>query len=217
MNENITKAKQIMEEGWKARENLEFEKAEKLLYEAKSIFEQEADWFNVTECLNHLAYNEKLQAVHHNIKGATFTGLATEISREHNTKELFILRAMMSLFSSAGNFEQALKMALKALPFYEEPSSKADILRHIAYFYLRTGDMKSAMTFLNDAEENFNDSSGKVTEPHVSIWKVSFLVTKGLFAYNLGNMDEARELGMQALLLAKGKGLKNRIEEAESF
>ena len=36
-----------MEQGWKTRENLNFDEAEYLLHEAKTLFEQEKDWFNV--------------------------------------------------------------------------------------------------------------------------------------------------------------------------
>jgi len=47
-----------MEQGWRAREALDFDTAERLLNDAKALFEKSDDWFNVTECLNHLAYTK---------------------------------------------------------------------------------------------------------------------------------------------------------------
>ncbi len=214
MNEN---AKNLMEEGWKARENLEFEKAEKLLNEAKALFETSGDWFNVTEATNHLAYTEKLKAVHHNLKGMRYAKDSEETAIEHSTKKVLVLRTLMSLANSAGLFEQALKWGYKCLSEFTKPLPKADILSHIATFQLRTGKLVDAEKTINDAELLMDNHLEEEQEPHRSIWRSKILATKGLILYNRGETESAKEYLKNALDVAKKHNLKTRITEIETI
>jgi tetratricopeptide (TPR) repeat protein len=214
MNKN---AKEIMEEGWKARENLEFERAEKLLNEAMILFEEAGDWFNVTEALNHLAYTEKLRAVHHNLKGMEIAKKSKEISEKHGTKKALILRTLMSLADSAGLYEQALKWGHACLVEFPKPLPKADILSHVATFQLRTGNLFEAEKSINEAEDLMKSGWDQEFEPHRSIWKSKILVTKGLILYNKNDLDEARKYLTEALSIAERNNLKTRVPEIKEI
>jgi len=211
------KAKELMEQGWKAREELDFEKADKLLKEARVLFEKEKDWFNVTEAINHLAYSEKLKAVHHNLQGLHLAKGAEKIANDHSVRKHLVLRALMSLANSAGNFEAALKYGEEALKFYDKPLPRADILSHIATFQLRTGKMSKAEKTIEEAMKLCEEGFSLESEPHRSIWKSKILLTKGLILYNKGELDGAKELGQEALKLAESQDLKTRIEEIKKF
>jgi len=167
----IEKAKNIMEKGWKAREILKFKKAEKLLYKANKMFEEESDWFNVTEALNHLAYNEKLKAVHHNLKGMKYAEESEKIANLYKTDNMLVLRALMSLGNSSGQYEKALKWAAKALPLFTKDTDKADIKSHIALFQLRTGQKDKALNTIEQAESLMKNGYTTEGEPHRSIEK----------------------------------------------
>lgn len=91
--ENVSKAKQLREQCWKVREDFRFDGAEKLLNEVEAIFEQELDFYNVTECLNHLAYNYKLQATKLAEKGFETAKESYEIAKRQNTKLGSVLRS----------------------------------------------------------------------------------------------------------------------------
>jgi len=209
----LEEAKKKMEEGWKARENLEFDKAEKLLLEAKEIFEKNEDWFNVTETLNHLSYNEKLKAVHSNLRGMKFAKNAEELAGKYTVKKGSILRALISLSSSAGLYEQALKYAKDALDQTVKPMSKADLLSHAAVFYLRTGNINSALDSINEAEELMKNHFEEEGEPQRSIWKSKVLATKGLILYNLNDLENAKQYMTEAYKLALKQNLKTRMAE----
>src|SRR3989344_4952232 len=127
MDDNrIEEAKAKMEAGWKLREEWKFEEGEKLLHEAKEIFEEEGDWFNVTECLNHLAYCEKIKATQSSFKGFSLAKESLKVSEDHGTKRVLILRALISLVSSVGNFELAKKYTQEAISGFGEGAAKAD-------------------------------------------------------------------------------------------
>jgi len=209
--------KKLMEAGWKARENLEFEKAKKLLSEAKTIFENEEDWFNVTETLNHLAYTEKLEAGTHNLKGMQYAKDAEKIALEHSVKKALILRALMSLANSTGLFEQGLKWGNESLEYFTNPVVRADILSHVATFQLRTGMLVKAEGTINEAEKLMENTDNHVDEPHKSIWKTKILLTKALILYNRNSLDEAKVYVERAGEIAEEQNLKTRITESNSI
>ncbi len=212
-----TNAAQLMEEGWKARENLEFEKAEKLLKEAKALFEKNGDWFNVTEALNHLAYTEKLKAAHSNLQGMQYAEKAREVALSHSIETGFVLRALMSLASSSGLFEQALGWAEKSLHISTKPATKADILSHIATFQLRTGKLEEAEKTVNQAELLMEQGFEDEREPHRSIWKSRLLAAKALILYNKGKLREAEEYILGAQEVAEKQNLKTRMDEIKAL
>lgn len=210
-------AKELMEEGWKARESLEFEKAEKLLTQAKEAFEKQGDWFNVTEALNHLAYNEKLRAINHNQKGMKYAEESLDVAKRQGTKTELALRALMSLASSAGLFEQALKWAQKMLQTVTKTASRADILSHIATFQLRTGKLTEAEASVEEAEALMRQGFDDEREPHRSIWKSRLLATKGIILYNKGDLEGAKKCINEALEIATKQNIKTRIEEIKAI
>lgn len=216
-NTNIQKAKDLMERGWKTREELNFDEAEPLLKEAKTIFEQEKDWFNVTECLNHLAILEKLRAVHHNLAGMRYAEEANKVATKNNTERKLVLRALMSLASSAGLFERALKWGQEAIPLFTKDTDRADILSHIANFQMRTGNISSALESIKEAELLMGKGYEDQREPHRSIWKSKILLTKALILYNNGNDTDAKKCFEEGYSIAKNQELKTRIAEAKAL
>jgi tetratricopeptide (TPR) repeat protein len=214
MNED---PKILMEEGWKAREDLEFEKAERLLNQALKIFEESEDWFNVTESLNHLAYTEKLKAVHHNLRGMEYAEESRGVAETHSTKKIMVLRALMSLADSAGLFELALKYGHECLSEISKPLHKADVLCHIATFQLRTGQLAEAEETIKEAELLMEQHINEEKEPHLSIWKSKILATKGLILYNKGDKEEAKRFLSEALDIAKKQNLKTRVAQIDAI
>lgn len=213
----MTDPRNLMELGWKARENLEFDKAEELLKEALEMFEEAGDWFNVTEALNHLAYTQKLRAEQYNFQGNIYTKRSLGISKQHATKNTSVIRALMSLTSSAGLFEQALYWCRESLKQDLKPLPKADILSHLATFYLRTGDLNRAKEAINEAEQIMEDHESEVENPHRSIWKSRILLTKGIILFDSGDKEKSRAYLEKALETAKSQDLKSRIKEIEQI
>lgn len=209
--------KQLMEQGWKAREALDFKTAEKLLNQAKVLFEKESDWFNVTECLNHLAYTQKLRASDELNSGFKLIDVAKEISCGNGTKDFLILRAEMSLLEAGGNFEKAKIVAKYLLDNTEKPNVKADLLSHLATFSLRTGDVKDAEELIEQADVFMRTSDGTEKDSVKSIWKCRILLTKALIAYNNQNLEKARELVEEALTLAEANALSTRTTQAKEL
>lgn len=215
MTNKIEEAKKTMEKGWKAREDHKFEEAEKLLKDAKKIFEKEGDWFNVTECLNHLAYNEKLQAIEKLNKGIDYVHEATEVASKHETKDVFIDRAFTSLYETAGIYEKAIEHARKTLNAYGEGCDKADMLSHISSFELRLGNLQKARETNDKAIEMFENHKSGATEPHRYIWETRLLGNTALIEFHLGNRDKAVEIAKNALEIAEKHNLKTRKSQLE--
>jgi tetratricopeptide (TPR) repeat protein len=216
-NKKIEEALDLMEQGWNKREDLEFEKAEELLNKAYKIFHSEGDWFNSTEALNHMAYNDKLKAVKLLNKGLETAYSALSVSKEKSVKDELIYRAIISILSSLSRYEEALVYAKKILDRYESPASKADILSFIAMCELRTGNIEKAENTINESlmllDEGWNDER----EPHRSIWKCKILLTYGYILFNKDQKEKAMECGRQAHDLANSYALKTRAEEAHAF
>jgi len=210
-------AKRLMEGGWKAREDLDFEKAEKLLTEAREMFEKDGDWFNVTESLNHLAYTQKLKAIQNNLRGMEYAKEAERLSTKYSTKKSSILRTLMSLASSLGLFEQALKWGKECLTQTTKPLSEADVLSHIAVFQLRTGKLEESEKTINEAESLMQNNWNDEKEPHRSIWKSKILATKSLILYNKGHLEEAKIYIKNARKIAEEQNLKTRLAEIDSI
>ncbi|OGC50637.1 hypothetical protein A2716_03045 [candidate division WWE3 bacterium RIFCSPHIGHO2_01_FULL_40_23] len=217
MNEKLKYAKKIMEEGWKAREALEFEKAEKLLNEALKIFEEEGDHFNLIEATDHLAYSKKLKGLVLINEGLNLSIEALKTADERGMERALPLRAIMSLANAFGNFEVALKYCEEALPLFDKSMPKADILSHKATFLLRTGHIREAGRVIDEALKLCEKNWEKEREPHRSIWKSKALLTKGLILYNRKKLKEAREYGEEAKKLAQKKDLKTRLIEINLF
>jgi tetratricopeptide (TPR) repeat protein len=215
--ENINNAKKMMEDGWKAREELKFDEAEKLLKSAREIFEKESDWYNVTECLNHLAYNEKLKAIYSLKKGLAFAEDAYNISRKYSTKEVGVLRALFTLNMTLGNYESALVLIERYISFQKKPEDLADANTHKALCLLRIGKILEALELVNESLRILEKNESVVKDPHISVWITSAMLKKAVILYDLGEKENSFHLTEEALSLAKEKGLKTRILEAEEF
>ena len=215
--EEIRHAKDLMEQGWKAREALDFEKADELLKMAMQLFEKNEDWFNVTECLNHLAYTEKVKAVHGFEAGIKLAEKSLKISEEKGTKKVLLLRALASLSAAVGNFEVAMKYAKESVELMQKPEDKADMNVHIAFYLLRTGKPDEALELINDAILVLEKNESEVRDPHISIWLTNAMVKKGCILYDLGRLDEAKKIGEEALKIEKEKDTKTRGVETEEF
>lgn len=215
-NTAIARAKDLMERGWQAREDHNFPMAYTLLIQALVIFAQEGDYFNMTECWNHLAYAYKIQAGILTRQGVDAAYEALRLAQEHGVKKALILRALFSTLSAQGNFEQALKYAAQMLELMEKPAPRADILSHIAYFQLRTGQLIQAKHTIAEAVELLEQGWEDECSPHRFIWKVKILLTQSLISYNEGSIEVGRRFAEQALEIAKEQQLKTRITESES-
>ena len=215
--EEIKQAKDLMEQGWKAREALDFEKADELLNKAMQLFEKNADWFNVTECLNHLAYNEKVKAVHTLDSGIKLAEKSLKTAEENGTKKVLLLRALASLSEAVGNFEVAIKYAKEFVELMQKPEDKADMNAHIAFYLLRTGKPEEALELMNDSILILEKNESEVQEPHISIWLTNAMIKKGCILYDLGKLDEAKKIGEEALKIVKEKDLKTRDVKTEEF
>lgn len=206
--------KELMEQGWKDRENLEFEAAEKNLQVALDLFKNAEDWYNVTECLNHLAYTQKLKAQQELIKGIQLSKESNEISQDKGTKKGSVLRALMSIYCEAGNFEKALQVAHKLSAMTEKPANRADVWAHIAKCELRTGNAKKALETIKMAEAYLAEGWESEREPHRSIWKCSLLLNKALILFNLGEKESALDALTEALKISQDHNLKSRSAQA---
>ncbi len=210
-------SKELMEKGWKARENHEFEKAESLLHEALEAFKNEEDWFNTTECLNHLAYSKKIQAGVLADEGFDLAKQSLDIAKREGAKEVHVYRALLSLARMQGNYEKMLDYSQRCLELYDKPLNKADIMSHIARAQLRTGYLEKALETVEEALNLFEKHWEEERDPHRTIWKTSALFVKGLILYNQGAKQEAEKIGREALELAESIDNKTRTSQAENF
>lgn len=215
--EKIKKAKELMEDGWKAREDLDFDQAEQLLSEARTIFEEEGDWFNVTECLNHLAYMHRLIALRASLKGVEMAEASRKIAIDKKTKEVNTTRALMSTTGLAGEYERACKYAEGYLKIQESPAPRGDVEASLARFLLRTGKLDEAYKMIEKALSDLAEGWDEESFPHKAIWKSGALLTKALILYNMEDSGQARQLAREALEIAKEHKLKTRKLEAERF
>ncbi|MBD3365928.1 hypothetical protein GF360_01140 [candidate division WWE3 bacterium] len=210
-------SKEKMEKGWKAREAHEFEEAEKLLREALEEFQEKEDWFNATECLNHLAYLKKIQSKLAAEEGFSLAKQGLELAEKHGSKKVHVYRSLRSLSDEQGRFEKALEYAEKCLEGYENPMSRADMQSHIALYKMRTGRLEDAKELAEQALTTLETHWEEEREPHRSIWKTSALLVLGLIAYNGGFLDQAHDYGEEALELAEKADSKTRILQAKQF
>lgn len=211
----IEKAKKLMQEGSNDRENLDFEKAFTKLNLAKDLFEKEKDWYNVTECLNHLAYTHKLISQQNLIEATKLCDTAQKIATNKKTKNASILRAKISVSSAATNYEESIKTAKKLLKLYDKPANQADVLAHLADFYLRTGGKQKALITVDKALQLLEKGWKNEKDPERSIWKCKALITKSLILFNKGQLQFAKKYAEEALKLAKEHNLKSRVIQAE--
>ena len=94
--------KQLMEEGWKAREDLHFEEAEKKLTQAKKLFEEQEDFYNASECLNHLSILKKMRGMEL-LREAVRLGLESlKLNEEKGNKTILSNRVVASSLKTLG-------------------------------------------------------------------------------------------------------------------
>lgn len=214
-NKKVSTAKQLMGDGWKAREDYRFKEAEDMLNEAYELFVQEEDYFNATECLNHLSINERLKAGVSMKKAIECAQKSYKLAQDKGTKTDLILRALMSSYGTAGEYELGMKYVEELLSRTEKPANRADYLTHLAMFKLRAGDISSARDSIEEAEKLLDEGWDSEREPHRSIWKCAILMNKSVILYNLGKKNDACKYAKEALELAKAQNLKARIQQAE--
>lgn len=205
--------KELMEEGWKLREILEFNKAEESLVQAKNGFENQEDWFNVTECLNHLSYNEKLKSKHAGFSAIRFAEESYQIAKKNNTKMVFCLRALLSASMGLGNYERSKIFAEELVSMTEKSASKGDFMRHLAECQLRTGDLISAEKTIEKSLELIDKGWEEEMDPQKSIWKTAALILKAIILYNKGNLEESKRTLQDAKDIAEKMNLKTRLAE----
>ncbi|KKS17454.1 MAG: hypothetical protein UU77_C0002G0014 [candidate division WWE3 bacterium GW2011_GWC1_41_7] len=213
---SIEHAKELMENGWKHREELKFGEAETLLEQAKTIFMENEDWFNYTETLNHLAYLHKLKASQELQIAEKFATESYNTAREKGSKEIHALRAVISILESRGMFENAIPYTKKYIELQGGPGSKGDIESHLANFLLRTGKSEEALETVNKAIANIEAGWESEREPHRSVWKSKALTVKALILFNSGQKEEALKLVDEAWELAKEQKLITRLSQIKS-
>ncbi len=206
-----------MEAGWRAREDHNFDAAETLLNQAKEIFEQEEDWFNFTECLNHLAYTYKLKAMQNSDRAIELAKESMEMAGEKKTKRLHALRALISAYETAGLFEPCINLAKEYIELQDNTAAKADMQSHLATFLMRTGNINGGLEMVETSLQNLERGGDSGRDPHKSIWKTRALKEQALILHNLGRTQEATEKVEQALKIAKEKDLKTRMSQLETI
>lgn len=215
--DKIDIAKYLMEEGWKAREALEFDKAEILLNEARKEFEALNDYSNVTECLNHLAYLYKLKAYWSGKKAVEYAKRSLETAKEKNAKTILSIRAVVSTLKYTGNFEEAYPYIKSFIDSQENVAAKGDVEADFAFTTMRMGYPDEALKIINDSISHIEEGWEMERMPHKAIWMSKAYLFRGLINYNLGKKDEAKKDYNQALKYAKDADNKTRLAEAEDL
>lgn len=210
-------AKELMEQGWQAREAHDFDKAEKLLEQAYSIFIEQNDYFNATECLNHLGETQKIKAIVILEKAKKYVEDSFDLAKEKGSKIDLVLRAFMSVYATSGDYEAGLPYLQDLLSRTGNPANRADYLSHLATYQMRMGDVTSAKISIDEAEGLIEEGWDSEREPHRSIWKTRILMTKSLVLYNMGDFENARNYAEKAVDIAREKDLKTRITQAENL
>ncbi len=210
-------AKKIMHEAVLLREALNFDEAYKLLDKAKGAFEDLADLYQASECINHIAYTKRLQAKLLLEEGHKLALEALNLTTTNSLKTGSAYRAVISLSSALEMFEQELTMSKKLLEQTVKPANKADIMQFISYAQLRTGDVNTAYQSIQQALSLINEGWETEVEPARSVWKSSILLTKSLIEYNLGKVQDSKQTATLALDVAKQSVSKARILQAEKL
>ena len=217
MENRSEKAKSLMEKGWKAREAHDFERSEKLLISAKKEFEELGDWFNVTECLNHLAYLHKSLALKEGQEGLELARESLRVAKEKGTKTASVFRALLSLLDSAGNFEEAKLYVKELMEKVKNVAVRGDAKSHLAKFTLRSGDKVNAKVLIEEAIKDINEGWELERMPHKAIWLTGALMTKALINFNSGNLKEAKKDLEKAEEFAKQSESKSRIYQVSEL
>ncbi|MCX6784210.1 MAG: hypothetical protein NT141_04090 [candidate division WWE3 bacterium] len=218
MNVQSPDPKILMEDGWKARENYEFKQSEKLLTVAKSLFEKQKDWQNVTECLNHLAYLRQMQAFDLLVQGRKFAAESLTVARKESVDQALPNRANQTILRWLGEFEQADEFAKVLVNSINTNSAaRAEARGSLALILMRTGKINEAKNEIELAFRELDEGWEKERMPHKMIWKTKLLIIASLIDYNLGNKKDAKIRAAKALALSKEHNLKMRLAEAEEL
>ncbi len=212
---SLEEAKVLLEEGWKAREALDFDTAREKLTKSRETFEKAGDFRLVTEALNHLAYTEKLAAGQSANLALKLAKESENIAEKNNIDPILTYRAIISTAETAGLFEVSLKYAEKILPLLQKPILKGDLYAHIASLELRTGKLEQAGETIGKSLLLIEEGWDSEREPHRSIWKLKTMITQALIAYNMGNKTEAMETFHNARQIALEQDLKPRLAQIE--
>ena len=210
--------KQLMEEGWKSRENLNFEQAEKKLTKAKKLFEEQEDFYNASECLNHLSILKKMRGMEL-LREAVRLGLESlKLNEEKGNKTILSKRAVASSLKTLGEFEKAEKYIKAVVENMKENSTaRSEMRTDLAFNLMRRGKINEAKEQIELAQKELEEGWENERFPHKVIWKTKLLNYRSLIEYNLGNIDIAKELAEEMHKLAKENDLKTRLEEAKSL
>lgn len=208
---------ELMEQGWKAREDYRFAKSEELLTKAYDLFLSQQDYSNASECLNHLAYLYKTISFDNSIKAKNYANKALELCQKYDIKDTLAFRANASVLKYAGNFEKAEKYISKFLEKEESLASRADVLGDLAFITMRCGNTHKAKEIIDQAIKELEQGWENERMPHKMIWKTKLLMYKSLILYNSDEVKEAKILAQEAQKLAQGNNLKMRLAEAQEL
>ena len=206
-----------MEAGWKARENYEFVRSEELLNKAKTLFEEQGDFHNVTECLNHLAYLRKTQSFVLAKEAEKFAAESLTLASNKSLDPTLSHRANASVLKYAGEFEKAeshVKSVIEGMK--TNSAARGDMQADLALILMRRGQINNALKEIELASKELEEGWEAERMPHKMIWKVKLLLTWSLIDYNLGKIEEGKNKALEAKKLAEENDLKMRLEEANA-
>ncbi len=209
-------AKELMQKAVIERESFNFDTAEQMLNTAKIAFTEQNDLYNVSECLNHLAYSKKLRAKQILSEGHALAKESFELTSNNNLKQQSSLRCLISLLTPQERYEEELKVCNKLLELTSRPANKGDVLQHIAYSLLRTGKITEANLTIAQSLKMIEEGAKSEPESAINVWKSSSLITKALIEYNLGEIENAKKSAEEALKVAKSSVSKMRVKQAEA-
>lgn len=96
-------------------------------------------------------------------------------------------------------------------------SAKGDMQSHLASCLLRTGKISHAADTIEESLKNIDAGWDTERDPHRSIWKSKALAVRSLINFNMGNLDEAKELANKSLQIAKSVDATSRIRQVEEL
>lgn len=116
------------------------------------------------------------------------------------------------------NYQKAIDQYLVALEFYQNnPRSQShlgDVKRHLGTTYLRNGELEKAKALLDEALDliRLRDDDA----PFIPVWETSCLLSLAEY-YKEFDLNKAKELAEEAMLIAEKHSLHHRKEEISHF
>jgi len=168
------------------------------------------------QVMDEYVIQHRLEAKKSYNKALDFGKKLLEFDKKYNIHNPSSYRSVSNVLINLGSFEESVGYLKKVVDLYKGNSGRqGDALSHLAYCYLRSGNVVKADELINDALKKIKKNTKN--EKYVSVWLSRALMFRSYILFAQGDIKEALKHSKRALKVAEENKLPIRIKQGKDL